>query len=217
MGIWNVTFWSVDRSGNVEDKNQPDNTVKIKIDAERPYVEITEPANEQQVFLPFWVRANASDNAAVLRVEFDIEPFGQYPGLPYVDSEPPYEWLCNISEMGPSSQLPSNDSRPLGVNKMIRAQVFDQSGQSWIKEIWVYIENMESFGKRFLIGFLKNRDISEYEISFTTRCILSLTLDTFIPTLYISHEQFIVSKQNKLGYIGPLGIIGFFDTRVVGE
>lgn len=215
MGIWDVTFWSVDRSENIEDNTQPDNTIQVKIDAERPYVEITEPANEQEVNLPFWVRANASDNAAVSRVEFDIEPFGQNPGLPYVDSEPPYEWLCNISEMKTRSRTPSDGIQPLGVNKMVRAQVFDQSGQTWIHEVWVYIENMESFGKRLLIGFVKNRQISEYEISFTTRCILSLTLDTFIPALYISNEQFVVSKSNKFGYIGPLGIIGIFDTRLV--
>jgi hypothetical protein len=217
MGIWEVTFWSVDRSGNIEDNTQPDNTIVIKIDAERPYVEITDPVDEQQVNLPFWVRANASDNAVVDRVEFDIEPFGQYPGLPYVDTEPPYEWLCNISEMTVECLKSSDGAQSLGINKMIRARVFDESGQSWTDEHWVYIKNAESFGKRFLIGFLKNRNISDSSISFTTRCILSLMLDTFVPALYISNEQFIVSKDNKFGYIGPLGIIGFFDTQVVGE
>jgi hypothetical protein len=147
-------------------------------------------------------------------VEFDIEPFGQNPGLPYVDPEPPFEWLCNISMMNVASSTP-DESQPLGVNKMIRARVYDESGQVWTDEHWVYINNMESFGKRFLIGFLKNRVISDTEISFTTRCIFSLTLDTFIPALYISNEQFIVSQNNKFGYIGPLGIIGFFDVQLV--
>ena len=213
--IWEVTFWSVDRSGNIEDNTQPDNTILVKIDAQRPYVEITEPVDEQQIDLPFWVRADASDNAVVDRVEFDIEPFGQHPGLPYVDTEPPYEWFCNVSFLGWYSSL--EEPQSLGVNKMIRARVFDESGQSWLHEVWVYIKNAENFGKRFLIGFLKNRNISDTQISFTTRCILSLTLDTFIPALYISNEHFIVSKENKFGYIGPLGIIGFFDVQVVGE
>jgi len=217
-GTWDVNFWSVDRSGNIEDKNQPDNTIRIKIDAERPYVEITEPLDEQEVNLPFWIRANASDNAVIDYVEFDIEPFGQNPGLPYVDAVPPYEWLCNISmRCQASGQSSRGGAHPLGVNKMIRARVYDKSGQVWTDEHWVYIKNMESFGKRFLIGFLKNRDISDTEISFTTRCIFSLTLDTLVPALYISNEQFVVSKDNKFGYIGPLGIIGFFDTHVVGE
>jgi hypothetical protein len=216
MGTWSVNFWSVDRSGNVEDKSQPDNTIQIKIDAQRPYVEITEPADEQKVFIPFWVRATATDNAVIDRVEFDIEPFGSHPGLPYVDTEPPYEWLCNVTEIGPGGMPTDDGGQPLGVNKMVRARVFDKSGQTWIHEVWVYIENMESFGKRFLIGFLKNRDITEYEISFKTRCVFSLTLDTFVPALYISGEQFIVSKSNQFGYLGPLVIIGIFDTRFVG-
>jgi len=207
-----VNFWSVDCYGNVEDKSQPDNTIRIRIDAQRPYVEITEPADEQQVTLPFWVRATASDNAVVDYVEFDIEPFGQNPGLPYVDAEPPFEWLCDIS-MYSTSTTPG-DGQPLGVNKMVRARVYDESGQVWTDENWVYIKNMESFGKRFLIGFLKNRVVNDTAISFTTRCIFSLTLDTFIPALYISNEQFIVSQDNKFGYIGPLGIIGFFDVQV---
>jgi hypothetical protein len=126
MGAWDVNFWSVDRSGNIEDRTQPDNTIHIQIDAQRPYVEITEPADEQKVKVPFWVRADASDNAVVDRVEFDIEPFGQNPGLPYIDYEAPYEWLCNIGEAG--------------TNKMIRAQVFDESGQTWIDEHWIYIK-----------------------------------------------------------------------------
>jgi hypothetical protein len=217
MGTWDVNFWSVDRSENVEDKTPPDNTIQIKIDAQRPYVQITEPVKEQQVNLPFWIRANASDNAIIDRVEFDIEPFGQHPGLPYVDTEPPYEWFCNVSEMNTGCIVSPNGAQSLGVNKMIRAEVFDQSGQSWIHEVWIYIKNAENFGKRFLIGFLKNRNISDNEISFTTRCIFSLKLDTIVPALYISNEQFIVSNDNKFGYIGPLGIIGFFDTQVVGE
>ena len=214
MGLWDVTFWSVDNSGNVEDNTKPENTIQIKIDAERPYVEITEPVDEQQVNLPFWVRADASDNAAVASVEFDIEPFGQNPGLPYVDTEPPYEWFCNISEM--QSLLASDGGgQRLGVNKMIRARVYDEAGQVWTHEVWVYIKNMESFGKRFLIGFLKNRNVSDYEISFSTRVIFSLTMDTIIPALYFSHEQIVVSKDNLIGYIGPLFVIGIFDARMV--
>jgi hypothetical protein len=216
MGVWEVTFWSVDRSGNSEDNTQPDNTILIKIDAERPYVEITEPVDEQQVNLPFWVRANVSDNGIIDRVEFDIEPFGQHPGLPYVDTEPPFEWLCNISEM-PRADRSSDGGQTLGINKMIRARVYDESGQVWTDEHWIWINNAESFGKRFLIGFLKDRNISDTQITFTTRCILSLTLDTFIPALYTSQEQFVISQSNKLGYIGPFGIIGFFDTHVLGE
>ena len=67
----------------------------IKIDADRPYVEITSPANEEQLEIPFWVRANPSDNVGIERVEFDIEPFGEREGLPLKDYDPPYEWFWN--------------------------------------------------------------------------------------------------------------------------
>jgi hypothetical protein len=82
-------------------------------------------------------------------------------------------------------------------------------------EVWVFIQNAETFGKRFLIGFIKNRNISENTISFNARCVLSVTLDTFEPALYTSREQFIVSKNDKVGYIGPRFTIGFFDTMVI--
>ena len=215
MGTWDVNFWSVDRSGNVEDNTQPDNTIQIKIDAERPYVEIKEPVDEQQVNLPFWVRANASDNAAIDRVEFDIEPFGQHPGLPYVDSEPPYEWFCNISEMNSGSKTPSDGAQSLGVNKMIRARVFDQSGQSWTHEVWVYIKNQGSFGKYFLIGFIKEKNDTGDTITFTARFLFSLTLDTIEPVVYKAGEHFIVSKNTKFGYIGPRVAIGFFEADIL--
>jgi len=51
----------------------------------------------------------------------------QHTGLPYVDSEPPYEWFCNISEMNGESLTTLDGPQPLGVNKMIRARVFDKS------------------------------------------------------------------------------------------
>ncbi|UCG69899.1 MAG: DUF2341 domain-containing protein, partial [Thermoplasmata archaeon] len=80
MGQWMVTFWSVDNANNVENRNKQENTINIKIDAEPPFVEITEPANEQEVTVPFWVRVDATDNAEIDKVEFDIEPFGKRPG-----------------------------------------------------------------------------------------------------------------------------------------
>jgi hypothetical protein len=40
-------------------------------------------------------------------------------------------------------------------------------------------------------------------------------MDTIIPALYFSHEQIVVSKDNLIGYIGPLFIIGIFDARMV--
>ncbi|GAH13366.1 unnamed protein product, partial [marine sediment metagenome] len=146
MGQWEVNFWSEDKSNNVENRNKPENKLNIKIDAERPYVEITDPTNEQKVNVPFWVRADATDNAEIDRVEFDIEPFGERPGiLPYVDDTPPYEWECDVGAKSIIHPI-SNDPQPAGVNVMVRAQAYDKSGQTWTHEVWVYVENWGRIG-----------------------------------------------------------------------
>lgn len=139
-GDWQVNFWSVDNSGNEENKEKPENQINIKIDSERPHVEIVEPVNEQEVQVPFWVRANAIDNAQIDRVEFDIEPFGERDGLPYVDDEPPYEWYCDVDQEDSLSSFVRSVGT-FGVNVMVRAQVFDGSGQEWTHETWVHITN----------------------------------------------------------------------------
>jgi hypothetical protein len=146
MGDWLVNFWSIDKSENEEDKNKPENTIRIKIDADRPYVEIIEPANEQEVEVPFWVRVDATDNAEVDRVEFDIEPFGERNGLPYKDDTPPYEWYCDVDQDDSLKSL-YGYIEALGVNLMIRAQVFDSSGQDWIHEVWIHITNWDSINR----------------------------------------------------------------------
>jgi hypothetical protein len=137
-GIWEINFWSVDMKGNVEDRTKPENYLTIKIDAEPPYVEITEPANEQKVLTPFWVKATATDNAEIAWVEFDIEPFGERPGLPFKVYTPPWDWLCDED---PISHPLDGGPYPAGVNVMVRAQIFDSSGQTWIHEVWVHITN----------------------------------------------------------------------------
>jgi len=146
MGEWTVVFWASDNAGNIESRYTSENERVIKIDADRPYVEITSPANEEQVEVPFWVRATPSDNVGIDRVEFDIEPFGERDGLPYVDMESPFEWYCDVEEI--EDQLSSLDPEGslAGANVMIRAQSFDESGQTWTDEHWVHITNWESSG-----------------------------------------------------------------------
>ncbi len=146
MGIWDVNFWSVDKKGNIEDKTKPENTISIKIDAEPPYVQITEPVNEQKVKTPFLVKADASDNAEIAWVEFDIEPFGERPGLPYKDYSAPWEWQCDEGPIS-SSKVFDNSPRSAGMNVMIRAQIYDSSGQTWIHEVWIHITNWNSKAK----------------------------------------------------------------------
>ncbi|MBS3778555.1 MAG: hypothetical protein KGY50_04615, partial [Candidatus Thermoplasmatota archaeon] len=146
MGEWTVVFWASDNAGNIESRYTSENQRVIKIDADRPYVEITFPANEERVEVPFWVRATPSDNVGIDRVEFDIEPFGERESLPYVDKDAPFEWYCDVEEI--KDQLSSLDPgiSLAGVNVMIRAQAFDESGQTWTDQHWVHIKNWESSG-----------------------------------------------------------------------
>jgi hypothetical protein len=146
MGTWDVIFWAVDRAGNHEPHQNQDHQITIQIDADPPYVDIITPVDEQQVKVPFWVRASPSDNVGVDRVEFDIEPFGERQGMPYVDTEAPYEWYCNVEEEPSGYTVQSVIAQ--GTNVMVRAKVFDESGQSWSQEVWVYVTNWNK-GKDF--------------------------------------------------------------------
>ena len=141
-GVWLVNFWSVDKKGNVEDKTKPENYRTIKIDSRPPEIEITSPEEEEEVKVPFWVYADASDNAGLEKVEFDIEPFGKRPGLPFVDTVPPYKWECN--EWPLVRGRDGYNLQPLSANVQIRAHAFDVSGQEWIHQVFVNILNWNS-------------------------------------------------------------------------
>lgn len=173
MGEWTVVFWASDNAGNIESKSSSENKRVIKIDSDRPYVEITTPTNEEETEVPFWVRADPSDNVGVSKVEFDIEPFGEREGLPYVDTDPPYEWYCDVEQKSKSKQKSSifsilgnreeepneeKDPGTTGVNVMVRAQVYDESGQTWIHEVWVHITNWEE-GKSRDLTFLSGLNL----------------------------------------------------------
>ena len=151
-----VNFWSVDNSGNVEDNTKPENYRTIKIDAKPPEVVITSPEEEEEVRVKFWVYADASDNAGLEKVEFDIEPFGQRPDLPFVDEVPPYKWEC---DQWPINNLPLNvdpkDPQPLAVMVQIRAHAFDVSGQEWIHQVFVNILNWNARPRMIVIPNFK--------------------------------------------------------------
>ena len=184
MGEWRVVFWASDNAGNIESHTSSDNRRIIKIDADRPYVEITSPANEEEVETPFWVRANPSDNAGIERVEFDIEPFGEREGLPYVDREPPFEWYCDVEEIEDQLSL-DPELGSAGVNVMIRAQAFDESGQTWTDQHWVHITNWESSGDfSNALGFIIGMGQSENNLN------LFSSQNTKIPScLYLGRLQ----------------------------
>ena len=153
-GNWEVNFWSVDYKGNVESKNKPENFRTIYIDARRPEVWIIEPTEEAEVQTPFLVRADATDNAEVEKVTFDIEPFGQRPGLPYVDTSPPYEWLCDEKPISRAKAI-EDDPQRSGVMVQVRASAYDASGQYWIHEVFIQVTNWNNARERIVIHNFK--------------------------------------------------------------
>ena len=212
MGEWTVNFWSVDNAGNVERHDDAEHKLDIKIDAERPYVEIINPVNEQQVETPFEMRAYATDNAQIERVEFDIEPFGERPNAPFAPdgynaATHEYWWNCDI---GPKSKTLAL-IEPVGTNVMIRAQVYDQSGQTWIDEIWIYIDNWG--GKTKVIP----RPILD---ALKTRIQFQKTLDITLPAIdtadkaKITATKILTGRQNTIwDYDLSNGIDASFDVN----
>ena len=148
QGTWEINFWSEDNAypnHNVENRDKPQNYRTVKIDWGIPYVTIIEPQNEQEFQTTgFWVRATAEDNVKVDRVEFDASPYGERPGLPYVDTEPPYEWWCDVSKIARSKSLETEPNPAPGTNLYLRAIVYDPAGHSYYSEIVVYIDDWKS-------------------------------------------------------------------------
>jgi hypothetical protein len=149
QGAWDVNFWSEDNKGNVEDKTETPNSRSIKIDWGIPFVTITYPTNEQRLDMGFTVTATAEDNVGLEKVEFDISPFGERPGLPFEDKAPPYEWYCDVEQIKKTkSMIPQGDIATLddGVNLWIRAFAYDAAGWSYYSEIVVYITDWGTGG-----------------------------------------------------------------------
>ncbi|MDH7507402.1 MAG: hypothetical protein QHH15_06440, partial [Candidatus Thermoplasmatota archaeon] len=99
-GIWDVYYWSVDKAGNVEQPQGPQN---IKIDKAPPYVNIWDPPDRGKVSMygNFWVQATATDECSGIDyVEFDVGPPYSNP-TKVVDDDPPgsnnYKWLCDYN------------------------------------------------------------------------------------------------------------------------
>jgi hypothetical protein len=97
-GNWDVYYWSVDKAGNIETPQGPQN---IKIDKAPPYVNIWDPPDRGNVpmYGNFWVQATATDECSgVAYVEFDVGPPYDNP-TKVVNDDPPgsnnYKWLCD--------------------------------------------------------------------------------------------------------------------------
>jgi hypothetical protein len=174
LGEWDVYYWSVDKTGNIEN---PPKHEYIKIDAERPYCEITFPEEEAEVSIPFWIKAYVRDNDQIDYVEFNIEPFEKRVAVP-VFYPGPYEWYCDVEQIPKSL----NDSkRGIGTNAMIRAQAYDLSGQTWLNEYPVWVTNWKNNSRiRSIPGIIFNKLKTLNTLNLVI--IIDKTLDITIPT-----------------------------------
>ena len=128
--IWDLEYWSVDKKGNVE---TPPKEKTIKTDFQDPDVYITKPSKGQHVRVPFWVEADAVDNYNVKNVTFNLAPFGERPGLPYVDTDGSdgWKWYCE-----------EEDAMGQSVGHIF-VEVYDESGRTDYHDIEIYVENWE--------------------------------------------------------------------------
>jgi hypothetical protein len=200
LGEWDIYFWSVDKSGNVE---SPPKHEYVKIDAERPYCEITFPEEEAEVNIPFWIKAYVRDNDQIDYVEFNIEPFEKRVAVP-VFYPGPYEWYCDVEQIPRSLNM---TTRETGTNAMIRAQAFDLSGQTWLNEYPVWVKNWKNDSRvRSISGSVFNK-IKTFK-SLKLSLIIGKTLDVkittpnnaeaakFVATKVITGEQTIITDND---------------------
>ena len=99
-GDWNLYYWSVDKAGNTEAMQGPQN---IKIDKAPPHVAIWDPPDSANVNMKgnFWVQATVTDECSGIDyVEFDVGPPYESPTI-IENPDPPgsnnYKWLCDYS------------------------------------------------------------------------------------------------------------------------
>jgi len=148
LGEFTIHFWSVDKAGNVE---SPPKSEFVKIDAERPFAELTEPKDGSNVEIPFWIKANCNDNDRIDYVTFNIEPYEKRPDIP-VQYPGPYEWLCDVDYIPPGARAkthqllgedPPEPPQPATVSVHIRVKAYDMSGQEWQNEFFIKVTNWD--------------------------------------------------------------------------
>ncbi|UCD13698.1 MAG: S8 family serine peptidase, partial [Thermoplasmatales archaeon] len=76
------------------------------------------------------------------------------------------------------------------------------------------LANVSSSRKAFLLGLIANLTSDEDIISSNAKIVLSIGFGPFGIDIYRSNEKIIVT-QDKLGYVGPRFIIGFFSATVI--
>jgi hypothetical protein len=127
-GIWDVSYWSEDKAGNIE---PPQGPITIKIDKSAPYGQILTPPDRASVTGDFWVEVQASDfGSGIDYVLFDTGPPYENPAIIYVDDPPgsgTYHWLCTRHFVKQWKHL--------------IAQIYDEAGHMYEHNIYIYFSN----------------------------------------------------------------------------
>jgi hypothetical protein len=86
----------------------------------------------------------------------------------------------------------------------------DKFGFSTTGEIWHFTTKMY-LNLFFFAGFINNKNDTGDYLFFKARLLFVIDMDNIIPAFCKSGEEFMISKQNQLGYIGKQVIIGIFE------
>ncbi len=87
---------------------------------------------------------------------------------------------------------------------------WDKFGFSTPGEIWTFTTGLY-LNLLLLIGLINNKIETGNYIGFKARFLFIFDIDNTLPAFLKSGEQFMISKQNQLGYFGEQFIIGIFE------
>jgi hypothetical protein len=196
-GDWEVNFWSEDNQGNIEDKNKQQNFRTIYIDCKKPDIMDLTPTEDAEVSVPFLVTAEVEDNAGIEWVDFDIEPFDQRPGLPYVDNSPPYTWTCDVGPIA-RPRVRFTPPQKLGVSVQIRARAYDISGQKDIRENFITITNWDdSRGVALIYNFKPLIDAIKLGVAADNKLRLSMDGLNGADSIKFTATKVLTGKQTN--------------------
>jgi predicted MPP superfamily phosphohydrolase len=91
-----------------------------------------------------------------------------------------------------------------------RIVAWDKFDYSTTGEMWHFTTKMY-LNLFFFAGFINNKNDTGDYLFFKARLLFVIDIDNIIPAFCKSGEEFMISKQNQLGFIGKQVIIGIFE------
>lgn len=91
-----------------------------------------------------------------------------------------------------------------------RIVAWDEFGSSSKGETWTFTTELYK-NQLLLVGFIDEKNYIGNYISFKARFLFIFDIDNVLPAFLKSGEQFMISKEIQLGYIGEQFIVGIFE------